>query len=131
MRGRRVRNEPPAASHSAAAPVAQYPVGLRVLRLWGFPLRRSRLVRPSASALLFPLAASVILIATIYTIGLLLAWHEQVLPEFIANPLVPALLLAIGWSAVWISWASSAYERWGLRSELASTDATTGASDRK
>lgn len=95
-----------------AAP--QVPVGLRILRLWGYPFRRANLVSEQSSVFLFPLSASVVLLGTIYAIGLLFAWHDRVSSAFLTNPLVPALLIATGWSAVWISWAGSVYERWGL-----------------
>jgi hypothetical protein len=94
-----------------------YPVGLRLLRLWGYPFRRAHLVSDQTSVFLYPLFSSAALLGTIYVIGLLVAAHEGVLGLFFWNPLVPALLGVTGWSAVWISWAGSVYHRWGFGGE--------------
>jgi hypothetical protein len=105
----------------------QYPVGLRVLRLWAYPLSRAHLITDQSSAFLFPLAASIVLLTTIYIIGVVVAWHDLVLAQFITNPLVPALLIATGWSAVWISWAGSVYQKWGLGADAADSDSPEAA----
>jgi hypothetical protein len=102
----------------------QDPVGLRVLRLWGHPLVRAHLIREKTSIFLYPLVSSTLLLATIYGIGVLVAWHDGVLGLFLGNPLVPALLVVTGWSAIWISWAGSVYQKWefGTDSPTAITD---------
>ncbi len=121
------------ASESPAPPVVaansrpQVPVGLRILSLWGTPVRgwMNRWNRKSAFAL--SVLSSLLLLATIYGIGAVLAWHYGVLSPFLASPLVPALLAATGWSAIWIAWASAVYLRWGY-GFASGPDATAQAS---
>ena len=98
---------------SGAGTRPQVPVGLRILSIWGTPVRgwMNRWNRSSAVAL--SVLSSLLLLATIYGIGAALAWHYGVLSQFLASPLVPALLAATGWSAIWIAWASTVYLRWG------------------
>lgn len=98
-----------------SAPPPEYPVGLRILGLWGSPLRRLGLYPQRPSVFLLPAASSVLLFGTIYLIGALLAAHEGVLRAFVASPLVPCLLLATAWSATWIAWASAVYQHWMAR----------------
>lgn len=91
-----------------------YPVGLRLLGFLGSPFRRVVNGPRRPSLFLFPVVSTLVLLAAIYVIGAALAWHEGVLGPFLANPLLPALLLATGWAAVWIAWAASVYVSWGL-----------------
>ena len=98
------------AKGAASAPARRKrPVGVRILQGVGYPFQLL-LGRDEMSPQLLALVSSVTLFGGIYLIGLALAFHYGEPRQYLGNPLVPSLLVATGWCAVWISWASSVYE---------------------
>lgn len=86
------------------------PVGLRILDAVGYPFRRL-LGEKWEPGIGYWLLCSIIFFGALYLVGLALAFFYGVGGAFLANPVVPSLLLAAAWTAVWVAWAASLYER--------------------
>jgi hypothetical protein len=107
----------PPTTGGAGRRISERPVGLKVLAFFGYPVQRAFWGRRKASVFVFPVLSVMVLCGMIYLVGLVLALHYGVGGAFVGNPLIPSILFATAWGDVWIAWAASVYESWGIGGE--------------
>jgi len=113
------------ASTPLAKRAANRPVGLKALAFFGYPVQRTLLRHRAVSAYLIPVLSVVLLSLITYLVGLILAWHYGLVPQFVASPLVPCAIVATAWGDLMIAWAAIAYENWGIGTGAGGLESTT------
>jgi hypothetical protein len=100
-------------------------VGLKILAVFGYPVQRAFWGRRRIAGYLLPVVSVLSLCFVIYWVGAALAWHYGVFGAYLTNPLVPCVLTATAWGDIWIAWAASVYESWGIGGEETMFEART------